>query len=359
VQPDGTFIGDPDGLETLKARSMSAMLPKIKAELSILNSILELKDFKSLPKHVSDVYNFGARLTRGLFKKGNASAKLSGYFKRIRASFNKNLGPTAREATHTAADGYLQVQFNILPLLSDIVGIADALARVERRVNDLVSRQGGRQIHHFGYNWQEPDITPTDYGPISVNQGQFSGLQAFPDLPYLTNNAGVLWVNRQAINDTTTFHAELEFNYSFTRYQREHAHMLGLLDSLGVNLNPAIIWNAIPWSFVVDWVVGVNRWLDDRKVLNLEPAVNISRYLWSIRRKRFVYTELREQGNTPLYGIPNPGAKLPVLTEIAYKREVGLPDKSSLTTSGLSSKEVSLGAALVIARRRRPRHFRG
>jgi hypothetical protein len=33
------------------------------------------------------------------------------------------------------------------------------------------------------------------------------------------------------------------------------------LDNLGVRLDPAIVWNAIPFSFVVDWVVDVSGFL--------------------------------------------------------------------------------------------------
>ncbi len=43
---------------------------------------------------------------------------------------------------------------------------------------------------------------------------------------------------------------------------------------------------------------------------------------------------------------------LPVVTETAYRRQVGLPGYSSLTSSGLSPKELSLGIALVFARRK-------
>jgi hypothetical protein len=35
----------------------------------------------------------------------------------------------------------------------------------------------------------------------------------------------------------------------------------GHLDALGVRLDPGILWNAIPFSFVVDWVVDVSGFL--------------------------------------------------------------------------------------------------
>lgn len=49
----------------------------------------------------------------------------------------------------------------------------------------------------------------------------------------------------------------------------------GLLDTLGVELNPRIIWEAIPFSFVVDWFFGVGRWLERFKFDALELPVSL------------------------------------------------------------------------------------
>jgi hypothetical protein len=148
------------------------------------------------------------------------------------------------------------------------------------------------------------------------------------------------------------FHAQVEYNFWFTRFQTENAQWLGLLDALGVNLNPAIIWNAIPWTFVIDWVVDISRWLDQRKVLNLEPAVNISRYMWSWKFSRTV--RLRIAANSELSPEFQGYVYLPDLVETIYRRDLQLPTYSQfLTGSGLSSKELSLGVALAITRRKR------
>jgi hypothetical protein len=38
------------------------------------------------------------------------------------------------------------------------------------------------------------------------------------------------------------------------------------LDLFGANLNPAIVWNAIPFSFVVDWFLKVGDYFDKMEV---------------------------------------------------------------------------------------------
>jgi len=160
--------------------------------------------------------------------------------------------------------------------------------------------------------------------------------------------------NRVVNEQATKFHAELQFNYIYTGYQLEHARVLSLLDAVGVNLNPAIIWNAIPWSFVVDWVFGVSRWLNEQRIGLMEPKVNILQYLWSVKRDRTIY--LSSTVKCPSVfgtGLTFPASSIthPEVRETAYRRVAGLPSASSIQSSGLSLREFSLGAALGITRR--------
>lgn len=46
-----------------------------------------------------------------------------------------------------------------------------------------------------------------------------------------------------------------------------------LLDSLGFELNPKIIWDAIPFTFVIDWFFGVGSWLERFKIDTLELPI--------------------------------------------------------------------------------------
>jgi hypothetical protein len=323
-RPDGGFIPSPANYADLENMAMRTMMPGIKAELSIINSLIELKDFKTLPATLNSIAGLALK----------AKTTLRKYFK-------------------TGADGYLQLKFNILPLLSDISGIHTALSRTERRINDLVTRSGRVQRRHFVYNWSEftdTDIEYNDsaYWPLPYHNGIVS-------FQYISYN-----MSRRAVHKPSSFHAMIEYNYNFTQYQLEHAQVLGLLDALGANLNPQIIWNAIPWSFVVDWVISVGRFLDNFKVANMEPKINILRYLWSIKRERLVYTE-RLANNQPAVFGPQPPpyfqkTPLPVVVETAFRRHVTLPSTSSILLSGVSSTEFTLGAALVIARSKRSRN---
>jgi hypothetical protein len=308
-------------------QSLNVMLPYVKAQLSLLNTVVELKDFKSLPKTLNSMASFAVRRRE-----------------------------TLRQTLRAASDGYLQAKFNILPLLSDISGIRTALLRTERRINDLVTRSGRVQRRHFAFNWYEHTDTTTTNQATQSNPAFFSAF--FAPLSSSSGPFGVtVKLTRYVSYIPSVFHAEIEYNYNYTQYQLVHAQALGLLDALGVNLNPAIIWNAIPWSFVIDWVVNVSSFLNKWRESNMAPTINIRRYLWSVKRERTILVTKQVLDPSGTYPIAKRSIiPLPVVHQTAYRRGVGLPTSGSVVLSGLNLNEFSLGAALVLSRRRRHRN---
>lgn len=319
------FVPAPSGLDGLIASSLQSMLPLIRPALSGINSVIELKDFKSVKGTIRGIRS----LPKMFLRKGRAFKDIS-------------------DILRVAADVYLQKSFNIAPLISDIRGIARACHQTESRLVGLVSRQGKLLTRHYSRVVEEAGTTAEKSGYYAFGPHRLAGAEGD------STCAGAAFYTRHVTSDASTFHAQVQYNYYYDAFQLEHAQVLALLDSFGVNLNPAIIWNAIPWSFVIDWLVDVGQWLGNQRIGNMDPRINIMQYLWSIKRKRRIIV----QGHTAcqmnytyspevLLG----SITLPVVTETSYRRVSGLPTASSLTTSGLSSTEFSLGAALGITRR--------
>jgi len=315
------------------------MLPTVKGQLSLLNSIFELKDIMSVKK--------SAGLLISAIKE--LSTLILG---------GKNLGQTLKQLARLGGDHYLQWKFNVAPLISDVQGIYRALANYERRINDLITRSGKLRTCHYSKSLDDGGVIVSDW----TTEG---------GMPYPLSKEGHgtyylsgLKSERRTVNTMPTkFHAQIQYNYLYDGFQREHAHVLALLDALGVNLNPAIIWNAIPWSFVVDWLIGVSRWLDNLKIGNMEPKINILQYSWSVKRERRIFVDLRVKANKYYSGYssgqyPAEYMSSPGILETSYRRQCGLPARSWFETSGLSSTEFSLGAALVITRSRRHKRNR-
>jgi hypothetical protein len=322
---DGGFIPAPADIDNLKHRSALSMLPGIKAELSSLNSLIELKDFRSLFSTISNIYTFISK-------------------------FNlRDIGRTLRSMTQTSGDGYLQAQFNVLPLLSDIAGIQQAILRTKLKVDELLRRAQVVNTRHYQVSLSEHDSGSDASDAYLIFQPATEMSTAFDQ--YVAG-----YLSRQTYSDPSVFHAEIEYNFTLSRYEVENAQLLGLLDALGINANPAILWNAIPWSFVVDWVLGVSRWLSSHgTTLNLEPRVNIRRYLWSVKRRRLINTQFNTVNLVPGSGALPVSVPLPVVEETAYRRRIDSLHSSSFEASGISLRELSLGAALIIPRKWRPR----
>lgn len=304
-------IPAPAELDSLMQNGLNSILPGLRSNLSLVNSVYELKDFKSLA-HTAKNLSGTLGALRGLLK---PSTTLKSF----------------RELARIGSDVYLQKSFNIDPLLSDIKGFIKALKSFKADVGRRLSDSEKVLKHHFAVSLKE-------YDDSQDSTSEYIGIQN-PKYSYFANS----WpVHRSIRYEPSKFHLEVEYSYYYTDFQLQHAALLGLLDELGVNLNPNIIWNAIPWSFVVDWVAGVSRYLDQFKHTNMEPVINIRRALWSIKRRRTISCSVDVFG---YQGLPSS-----VVTEAAYRRQPFLPTRSSVELSGLSSKEFSLGAALVLTR---------
>jgi hypothetical protein len=303
----------PRAFPELEDRAMRALLPGIRAAngVSLLNSIYELKDVKTVRRTVNSVFNF-------FNKKWTPSWRHP--FRLLRLAEGQKEKPL-RQLLRMGSDGWLQTQFNILPLLSDIVGIRTALSDARKELHKLISNASQPQRKHFtcelpGYNDSN----------VIVNYNS-KVAKPSPGCSY----------GRAVRYNVKKFNLVLEYSYTLPPWVTQDSLLPALLDRLGVNINPAIIWNAIPWSFVVDWVFGVNRWLDYYKHKNIEPHVVIRDACASVKIVREIHTWAN------LYGY---GQGTCILTESSYNRENRIDMGNLLLRSGLNLKEFSLLAAL-------------
>lgn len=310
----------PDDWNLLIQRGLNAMLPGIKASLSLPNALFELKDMKTLARSMKRVHQ-GLDALNTLRRLGNELRK------------GRNARAALRTILRSVSDGYLQSNFNLLPLLRDIAALRSSCVSLRRDLENLRQRANVRQRRHYKAFLNEtfPDENRTLPLQYANNYVRTEG------------TAG-----RIVRYDVREFHATIEYSYKLPIHWRgDFASIAGMMDRWGVNFNPAIIWNAIPWSFVVDWVFGVSRWLDQFKTRMLEPEVHIHGFCCSVHTQRVVTTTL----NVGTYAGP-----VSTVQEEAYERKVGLDQAevtSSIQSSGLNLKEFSLSAALLLSRQRR------
>lgn len=313
------YVARPSEVDALVSRSLSTMWPGIRTRLSAVNSLLELRDLAGIKRTVRAIAALGKRIESSIKDKSRAYRRKS-----------------LRRILKTGADAYLTHAFGIAPLLSDIENLAKALKNYRQEVQNLLDRERSVQLRHY----------TSDFG-----KDEFVDEVVTIDRKPLPSADGVHTRSRTTLYDDRKFNATMEFSYELSEYERRNALVGGLLDSIGVNLNPAIIWNAIPWTFVIDWVANIGGLIDSFKVRQLEPRVIIHNYCWSISVRRRILCQMA-------MGIG--GGRIPdrtvfpmTITEDAYLRQTGIPSWSlhhSLATSGLNRKEIALSAALAIAR---------
>jgi hypothetical protein len=299
--------------------SLAAMLPGIKNSLSLPNALFELKDFKTVTK------TFG-RINTSL----DALKRLGGIWNEVFKA--RTAAKSLKTILKGVADSYLQASFNLLPLLNDIAALRGSLVNLRRELEALRQRAFVPQRRHFRRSLAS--IYPDE--PNNVLAGTFPSF----------------WVNTSPSASRSTrynermFTATIEYWYKLPALSDCDFAVRALLDRLGVNLNPQIIWNALPWSFVVDWIFGVSRWLGQFQTRLLEPVVHINGFCCSVKVQRVVTTSM---------SIGTYAGPVSSFTEEAYERKVGLQwDEvtSSISSSGLSLKEFSLSAALLLSRGR-------
>jgi hypothetical protein len=316
------YCGPNFDVDALCSRSLQAMWPEVRTRISLINTILELKDFVNLPRQLRELKRFTRDLKREVLRDGRRSKD-----KRDRMSLRRIL--------KQGAEGYLTYSFAIAPMLRDIEGLVKALKNYRREVQNLLDRERIPQLRHYEVPLTEEYPDKTDTARV---------------VPY-TSSDGDNTCSRSVTYPVRKFNATMEFSYELSDYERENALMGGLLDSIGVNCNPAIIWNALPWSFVVDWVANLGAWFNSFKLRQLEPRVVIRSYCWSVTLRRHIQCQAAMGvGGTVL---PANTVALMVIDETAYVRRAVLPQWSllhSLEGSGLSRKEISLAVALASTR---------
>lgn len=309
---------------SLSSTALQTMLPSLQRDNSWVNFVLELKDFKRIGESVSSAF----------LSKWEKLGSLVSYRRRDRPAVK-------------LAKAHLSYSFAWAPLYRDLESLVKTMTDIKSRFDELVRREKkpqqsywgttiagtatGRTLHSFG-----------NRGPTGGWVGPFQGKYYWE--VYLNAGSGIRY--------------SASVRYRFTMPEIVGSAMGKLkatLDLLGVSPNPAILWNAIPFTFVIDWVVNVSRFLNSMRVDNLDFKTEISDFCHSVKYERSI--EMVMGGNTYNW---QGGYKLlakstvDYCTKTVYERRVGFPDFSgAIQTSGLNPREFSLLGALVGANSKR------
>lgn len=217
-----TIKGNWSGTDGASRRAWSEMQPRFEGTVSLLNFIFELKDFKDIARHLWNLKlnTLGPRLQSFWAKLQHRSSM--GSVSRAKS--------TLADLTGTAANLRLANEFALKPLISDCIAMAEQLVCLVDEYQRMFQTLGAtNSTSHYSEVLDE-----TSAGTSESNNGY----------PFF-------W----GANTRQLYTATMEFKFDYKLRGKWEA----IRKYWGLNLTPGVIWNAIPFSFLLDYFVNVSQ----------------------------------------------------------------------------------------------------
>lgn len=170
-----------------------------------------------------------------------------------RRSISKKALPSARRA----AEAYLNWKFGWEPLLRDIQKLALAPERFTRRVNRLMERQGKDATFRDGFKFAQPWANPPGFtydtftNETLVNIGNYAPFRDC-ELRCVVN----VGVQLPSISPP-----------QLRRY------LMSELYGESTRLSPELVYELVPWSWLVDWFGGLGDYVKLYDRINSDPSI--------------------------------------------------------------------------------------
>lgn len=196
------------------------------------------------------------------------------------------------------SDSFLSGIFGWIPFYNDIKTIAYKFENIDKEVSAFLELSGKVLVSHF-----QKGLSPETFQSASYFEPLISTYEVSPSEP----NSEWVWmeplISFLKFETSTTrkvedlkFHATLQYTYSIPAIPAGLTRFLAEMDYWGINLSLEDVWAVVPFSFVVDWFLGINSWLQglDAKLLNLPITVTVHQYSRSIKYRETTTLVVRE-----------------------------------------------------------------
>lgn len=226
--------------DAIQRRAWWSMQPRFEGEFSALNFIYELKDFKDIARHLlrispSSVVDMVRNLKRKLTYAQRRVAE---------GSASSTLIRTANAATKTLAEIHLTKEFAVDPTIRDLTTLHGQLITLVKNVQQEFFDRG-------------QDIQSTHYSELIEENASALAIG--------TGNA--YWRGTGSYTKAV-FTATMEYRYDYLLRPWFEA----LKRYYGLNVNASVVWNALPFSFVLDYFYKVGQAID---FMNTDPNVEL------------------------------------------------------------------------------------
>lgn len=257
---DWNFGHTPSQQSDFQADALSSFGQVVPRSVSLGNFLLELGDVKSL-----------AETAMRLGRTASSPRKLN---KLLRRSKQEN----ARSLTRELANANLAYEFGIKPFVDDLKKISDALNRINKRIAWLKKTSGKPTTLRRTDTMTAPD---TSVGSLAYFHGLGNDLRVRTTYSERTS---------RVVAGATVRHD--------LGQQTEDFHFLAsaLTSYFGFDRPVSVVWESLPFSFLVDWFLDIGRLADQMQLPNaLRSRITVHHPWYSIKKTqkvtRSVYTD--------------------------------------------------------------------
>jgi hypothetical protein len=225
------------------------------------------------------------------------------------------------------SNAYLWYMFGIAPTIKSINAVIDLMRTVRKKILDIIRRGKRLQTRHFS---RRLDIS--DGLPNSDDEG-YLFIENASDYRVTTLYRECRW------EEEPRYHATMKFRYDVSQLELWEGELRAWLEAGGL-LDPlSILWNATPFSFVLDWFSNIGDWIAQFGHQDVVPIV-IEDFSHSV--KYSYITDMIISLHGALYKAP-----LARGTRTYYERRRTSPQMfSKITFKWPSLIALTLGAAL-------------
>jgi hypothetical protein len=209
---------------SFSARAYLAMKPSLDSGFSLTNFLAELREIKTLFKLVS--------------KRNTILQNIAGL--------------------------HLNWSFGWKPTIADLRTLWGKLQNFDSAFQKYYSEQGRLLKRHYR------EIQPIEESSVRNNENP-------------TLDARIVYVDRKV---TTQLTATMLYSYRLPTINSQYAKYLALMDYYGLKLNASVIWNALPFSFVVDWFLGIGDFFDQFSEDALDVEIEIVDFCCGLKSKQ-------------------------------------------------------------------------
>jgi len=239
-----------------------------------------------------------------------------------------------------AGGEYLNVQFGWIPFIRDLQKAVSALKRATDILTQL-ERDNGRNVRRrFAF----PEVREADQTTAKSDQVGYAYTIPLGD-QYLTNypQSDFLYSNttrKTSIWFSGCFTYAIPTSQSLMSRLREYSAKASVL--LGARVDPSVVWELAPWSWLVDWKLGIGDMIANLSSLSEDGLV--LRYGYLMRHTISTHS-VHVPPTTTNTGWPVPPSTLTYVCE-QKERIRATPYGFGLSTSDFSEKQWTILGAL-------------